>query len=527
MAFAYCHRDTRKLLVLVLYALVYLAVFIPSSESHAPVLLTLVVTSCALWFGPLALLEFPKHHRWYDPAVLFNTAVFYYSIKGVTLGYRVEIPFLRFIPDEQITVLYLRASIYIVGGLLAWNWLYHVAIKAPNREVTARRQIRQARLDDVFNKHWPKLVLGLSLIGSASFFMLFQSIGMGIGTFLENPLLRSYLTDGTLGIRSPFANFFVCGSYLFSLASILWLTACGTKNQRPGIPWFIHAFLSLSIFILIAGRANLFVFLTTLAIVYTLKVGNISKKVLILSGLAGAVYAYTINIWRAVMGTMNMAAFGAVRSATVDRFSFDGLFNFLAGTDLTDIRLFTFIIDNYGITQPFHWGDTLLGLVYGFVPRALWVNKPLDLSLEISALSEGYGAMAGTPPGFFPEMFMNFHVVGVILGGALLGWGFGVLYRKWILRSRGALPIILYSLVGPSALVLPSATFENVLTGLAIPIFAFIVAMRVAEALTAHNVPFSYRNQMRSLTVSLQSSPRVAIINGHNGPTLDMRHVYE
>ena len=67
------------------------------------------------------------------------------------------------------------------------------------------------------------------------------------------------------------------------------------------------------------------------------------------------------------MGTMNMAAFGAVRSATVDRFSFDGLFNFLAGTDLTDIRLFTFIIDNYGITQPFHLGRYTTG------PR-IWIR---------------------------------------------------------------------------------------------------------------------------------------------------------
>jgi hypothetical protein len=482
MALVYQRASLGKVLALVLYIFLYSIIFLPSAQNAIPVFLTLIVSSSALWFGAFSLIEIPKKHRWYDPTVLFNTAIFYYSIKGLTLGYEIKLSYLRFVPVEKIPRLYLYASLCLLGGLLAWNWLYRVAIhQVPNAEAVRRKKRPYAILESAFLRRSPILILSFSVVGLLSFVFIFQSIGLGIAAFLKNPILRSYLTDGTLGVRSPLANFWIIGSYMFPLASCLWLAAACVRKRRPHPLWYFHAAFSIFIYALVAGRAALLGFLVTVSIIFSLTKREISKKILILAGMAAALYAYSVNIWRAIAGSHNGPVLSAIQTEVANNFSTAGFLKFLSGTDLTDIRLFPFVLNTYGVTHPLHWGDTLLGIVTQLIPRAIWAGKPLDLGMEVGSLSEGYGGLAGTPPGFFPEMFMNFHVLGVILGGGALGFGIGVLYRKWVLTKRSTVSAVLYSLLAPGILLSPSSTFANVFLGVAIPSLAFIVAMKIVS----------------------------------------------
>jgi hypothetical protein len=472
----------RKYWVLLIYVFAYSALFLPFAQSAFPVLLTLLVTSVVLWSGVLSFFTDPGSREWYDPSVLFGLSVFYYSFKGLTLGYGVHESYLNTVPDESLPGLYLQASLYVIAGFLTWNWFYRWAAFKTDSGTVLQRQAQPLNLEAIFIRNVMKLVVFFSGVGVVSFLLLFHSIGMSPTAFLENPILRSFLTDGTLGVASPLANLWISGAFMFPLASCIWLAGAGAKGRQPHPIWFMHLLVSIIIYLLIAGRVNLLGFFATLIIIYALTVRKVPVNVLVLGGFAGMLYAYIIHIWRSVMGTQKIDIVRAGQVEIAGRASFGGFLEFITGVDLSDIRIFPLIIDTYGVSRPFHWGDTLLGIIYGFIPRTIWPGKPLDLGLEIGSLSDvSRVVLTGTPPGFFPEMFMNLHVVGILVGAALLGWGFGTLYRRLVLRGRDAVSSILYALVAPAALTLPSGTFANVVTSILVPSVAFLVCLKLVK----------------------------------------------
>jgi hypothetical protein len=74
---------------------------------------------------------------------------------------------------------------------------------------------------------------------------------------------------------------------------------------------------------------------------------------------------------------------------------------------------------------PLQWGRSLLDLFFFFVPRALWAAKPESFGLHFATLcmpDVDWGAMTYVSSSLAGELFLNFHVVGVVIGFLLLGW---------------------------------------------------------------------------------------------------------
>lgn len=75
--------------------------------------------------------------------------------------------------------------------------------------------------------------------------------------------------------------------------------------------------------------------------------------------------------------------------------------------------------------EPFRHGSTLLVTVLGFIPRALWPEKPVSIGKELTRYyvgpfyepTEGYSVTPTLPADFY----LNFGWPGVLLGGFLLG----------------------------------------------------------------------------------------------------------
>jgi hypothetical protein len=75
---------------------------------------------------------------------------------------------------------------------------------------------------------------------------------------------------------------------------------------------------------------------------------------------------------------------------------------------------------------PLQWGRSLLDLFFFFIPRALWAAKPESFGLGFPTLympDVEWGAMTYVSPSLPGELFLNFHVAGVLAGFLLLGWG--------------------------------------------------------------------------------------------------------
>jgi hypothetical protein len=75
--------------------------------------------------------------------------------------------------------------------------------------------------------------------------------------------------------------------------------------------------------------------------------------------------------------------------------------------------------------EPFRYGSTTLVVVLGFIPRAIWPDKPVGIGKDLTRyyvgpLYQPFSGFSVTPtlPG---EVFINFGWLGVVLGGLLYG----------------------------------------------------------------------------------------------------------
>lgn len=468
--------DTKRLMLVLAYSVAFLALLLPASKDPAIVWGTLWATLVPLWFGPLALLSPQCDRRWYDPAMLFNTMMFYYAIKGVTLAFDTSIAYVAGMRYEEIRSAYLFAALNVVLGMLAWNLGFNWVL----RHVSVSLKGAGPRAGGALAFNWfrrPEFLL--TVVGAACFGMFFQSTGQSILGFLINPLLRSYLTDGTLGVQAPLANFWKLGAYLWPLGSLVWAARLGWVNaKRPGMLWF-HLAIGTAIYFLIGGRIDTLGFLFGMLVIFNLLVRATPGWLFAAGGGAAFLYAYLTDIWRELWGQEANADFGARLEALGNmQHSLKGLTDLLAGQSLADIRLLVRITDVYGGQRGLEWGETLTRVVTQFIPRSIWPNKPLDLSVVVNSLYDWREGMAGTPPGFLGEMFMNFHLPGVVLGCLVLGAAFAVLYCRWGLAARGPFDIVKYALIAPVAAILPSATFANVVSGAGVPILALVFLER-------------------------------------------------
>lgn len=94
---------------------------------------------------------------------------------------------------------------------------------------------------------------------------------------------------------------------------------------------------------------------------------------------------------------------------------------------------------------PLQWGRSLQDLFVFFVPRAWWAAKPGSFGLGFPALympEVEWGSMSFVAPSLPGELFLNFHVAGVLAGFLLLGW----VMRAAVTLARGGGPgaVLLY-----------------------------------------------------------------------------------
>jgi oligosaccharide repeat unit polymerase len=94
---------------------------------------------------------------------------------------------------------------------------------------------------------------------------------------------------------------------------------------------------------------------------------------------------------------------------------------------------------------PFRYGGTYLDSLLFIVPRAVWPDKPKDFSIAVGDYVTENGN--DVPPGVVGELYVNFHVFGIVIGMSLLGMVMGFRSCRTTGGSVGALA--LYALFVP------------------------------------------------------------------------------
>ncbi len=165
-----------------------------------------------------------------------------------------------------------------------------------------------------------------------------------------------------------------------------------------------------------------------------------SKSILLRTLLLPWVYrhllAKRIPMWRVIVALAAFSAlfplFYAYRALGISNLDAVGLY--LQNADSPPIlRMFNraygadslmLVLHRTGTTLPFRWGASLLDLGTFWVPRLLWPGKPDSFGLQFPAAympDMHWGAMTYVTTSLPGELYLNFHVVGVLAGSWLLG----------------------------------------------------------------------------------------------------------
>jgi oligosaccharide repeat unit polymerase len=104
---------------------------------------------------------------------------------------------------------------------------------------------------------------------------------------------------------------------------------------------------------------------------------------------------------------------------------------------------------------PFQYGRTYLDVLLFVVPRAVWPDKPKSFSTAIGDYVTSNGN--DVPPGVIGELYINFHVLGVVAGMLLLGGVMREIYQRT--RNGGYGELALYAFLVPYFAVFLSRNF--------------------------------------------------------------------
>lgn len=212
--------------------------------------------------------------------------------------------------------------------------------------------------------------------------------------------------------RAGESEYLRTAAYLLSAAALLRLMAF-VKGHRTRFLWLSMALASVVPFVT-SSRSNLILWGFAFAVVihYTRRRFTVRDLLIVLPVFLSI---YSVMAGLRLISKRSDIALGDVVgvAATLDKL--------LGGRDLGDINTLAHIVR---VVQQqvvdLQWGQTFIVFLTRPIPRAIWPNKPVNLGGFVAEVIY-HRSGGGIPPSFMGELFLNFHVPGVILGMLLFG----------------------------------------------------------------------------------------------------------
>jgi len=212
----------------------------------------------------------------------------------------------------------------------------------------------------------------------------------------------------------------------------------GGKSLGMGV---VGVFVYAACVSLLAGRGVFIKFLLISAIARhclgrRLRAREMTAAVVIVLGVL--VFGRLYRLWTLGQGLWHGSVGAVIWLGVISSFSYLD----------TLVRLVTHMPEQLS----WQYGATLLPLVFKFVPRALFPEKPLGAGALITStfFPSAYAAGMTRSASFLNESYLNFGVIGVLAGMFLLGVAARLLYRYLLLQPHNKATVIIYgvSLLG-------------------------------------------------------------------------------
>lgn len=276
-----------------------------------------------------------------------------------------------------------------------------------------------------------RVVWLFAIIGTAGYLLNLYSAG-GLRFLLANIVLRGQLAN----------SYALSLSVFLPSATWIWYVYDKKAYKQP----LFRALITLCVLFLISrgARAPLMFFILVFAIVILLR----SKKDRIVyirlwwknaPKLAFLIFVF-LFIFFSFLSWRQLSYSEQANALTVNNIREQMAYNvqddvllesFLGRANLANMQMTFLIVANVPGHSPLLLGRSFAWAALAFVPRSLWPAKPVSLGLYLTRKFINSATITGVPPSFIGELFLNFHLFGVIVGCALLGLFTAKVYNRF------------------------------------------------------------------------------------------------
>lgn len=271
------------------------------------------------------------------------------------------------------------------------------------------------------------VVFVYSLIGAICYALLVSRIGT-LDFILLNLNRINLFLEGKGYIYS--------GSQLLIIATIFWFASL-SKARESKLFWVCCICVFL-MFMVLGRRSTILLLIGSMLIIYHYLFKKIRLKSAIVFGSLLFSLLISIYVYRIVSGHSQ-------KTKLYDSLSENPLVFVMEQSEFRNFDMFLLIIEETPERIPHHWGSDILNIFYTPMPRSIWPDKPKPVGLRL--VNEFFPERkAGIPPTLLGQLYLNFHLPGIMVGMLLLGIFCKTIYVYFQLHKNNVAVVILYSI---------------------------------------------------------------------------------
>lgn len=260
----------------------------------------------------------------------------------------------------------------------------------------------------------------------------------GINIKSAHDVTVSNIVEGGRGLYTVLGNLFA-GTMLLSV----YLYLCWKKKIWVNFFFLVNIGLVVLNFVFVGSKGNVIYLVLTIMICYHYCVKNIKFIKIALYLFPIILLSPFIWFYRA-FGLQNLPGLFQRVLEVVTREPFLIVEPFLSRSFGAD--MFFLIVDKTPSEYPFRYGKTFLSAIWALVPRQVWRGKPWSLGVQFNSTYLAHASMpeSSVAPSLIGEFYLNFHILGIVVGFFLLGIMARFVFDYCIKRNTGFEGVCLY-----------------------------------------------------------------------------------
>ncbi len=251
------------------------------------------------------------------------------------------------------------------------------------------------------------------------------------------------------------------------------------KTRRLGALFVFSLVLSVAAGLSLGSRSEVLIVLVTLLVIFyylrRFRPGRLVTNTVLIGLFAGAALLFVVTqvaVRKQLLEGGELGEISLTSLATED----------IASRFLDEFSQFDWFVIVRNIAPrelPFQYGKTFLEFFSRFVPRAIWPEKPDPISFRISMMVGG--ARSGHPSTILGELYLNFNVLGIIVGSLIIGIILRALYAYLQQNRSNPAVILLYAYTFASLHRFFTRAFAPKMFGFLLFLVPTILALRLVE----------------------------------------------